>query len=67
MKTVEIIWLMLIMVLCAITDSSSTKLNIVLSCVAIPFVLYMINKEAKEYAKREADKLREEVKRAVKE
>lgn len=67
MKTLEIIWFMCIMLLCAVIDNNNTVMVLTLCVLVVPFVLYMIAKTAKNVVDNDIKREKEAVKRAVKE
>ena len=66
MKTFEIVWFIAIMLLCAIADGNNTVVMLALCVLAIPFVVYLIAKAAKQEAINEAERIKKEVETAIK-
>ena len=67
MKTLEIIWFVAIMLLCAIADTNNTVIMIALCVLVIPFVIRLISKAAKQEAINEIRKEKKAVNRALSE
>ena len=67
MKTFEIVWFMLIMLLCAVMDNNNTVMVLTLCVLVVPFVLYMIAKTAKSVVDNEIKKTKEAVNKALSE
>ena len=67
MKTLEIIWFVAIMLLCAIADSNNTVVMLTLCVLVIPFVIRLISKAAKQEAINEIKREKKVVNKALSE
>lgn len=65
MKTFEIVWFFIIMLLCAVADMKNNIITVALVALTVPFVGLLISKAAKDVADNEVKKEKESVKKAL--